>query len=78
MGWKGATRHEPSFVSVLEGFPEFNACKEIFEGVYQFFQKFQGHDDDITLKFSQGLDGKVVHMGNFGENSCPFHWSTSS
>ena len=53
MGQKGATRHEPSFVSVLEFFPEFNACKEIFEGVwYRFFQKFQGHDDDITLKLS--------------------------
>ena len=53
MGGKGATRHELSYVFVLEGFPKFNACKEIFEGVwYQFFQKFQGHDDDITLKFS--------------------------
>ena len=66
MGQKGASRHETNFVSVLEGFPEFNACKEIFEGVwYQFFHEFQGHDDEITLKFAQGFDGKVMHIGNF-------------
>ena len=53
MGQKGVAHHEPNFVSVLEGFPESNACKEIFEGVwYHFFQRFQGHDNDITLKFS--------------------------
>ena len=66
MGKKGPEHHEPSSVSMLEGFPEFNACKEIFEGIwYQFFQKFQGHDDNITLKFAQGFDGKIVHICNF-------------
>ena len=64
MGRKGAIHHEPNFVSVLEGFPESNACKEIFEGVwYHFFQRFQGHDNDITLKLSQGFNGKVIHIG---------------
>ena len=41
MGMKVVEFHEPDYVSMLEGFPEFNACKEIFEGTsYQFFQKF--------------------------------------
>jgi hypothetical protein len=57
MGRKGVERHEPISVSVLEKFPEFNACKEKFEGTwYQFFQKFQGYDDEITLYF-EGFDG---------------------
>ena len=61
MGQKGAECHDPSSISMLEGFPEFNACKEKFEGTwYQFFQKFQGYDDEITLYFTQGFDGKVV------------------
>ena len=66
MGRKGVECHEPSFVSLLEGFPKFNACKKRFEGIwYQFFQKFQGYDDEITLKFAQGFDGKIVHIGDF-------------
>ena len=66
MGQKGATRHEPSSVSMLEGFPEFNSYKKRFEGIwYQFFQKFHGYDDEITLKFAQGFDGKFIHIGDF-------------
>ena len=53
MGWKGVEFHELSYVSMLEGFPEFNACKEKFEGTwYKFFQTFQGYDDKITLYFA--------------------------
>ena len=51
---------------MLENFPEFNACQEKFEGTqYQFFQKFQGYEDEITLCFTQGFYGKVIQIGNF-------------
>ena len=63
---KGVEHHEPVSVSVVEFLPEFNACQEKIEGTwYQFFQKFQGYDDEITLYFTQGFDGKVVYIGNF-------------
>ena len=66
MGGKEVEHHEPISISVLENFLEFNACKEKFEGTwYQFFQKFKGYEDEITLYFAQGFDGKVVHIGNF-------------
>jgi hypothetical protein len=53
MGIKGVEHHEPVYVSVLEGLLEFNTCKEKFEGTwYQFFQKVQGYDDEITLHFA--------------------------
>ena len=66
MGQMGAECHELGFVSMLECFSKFNACKEIFECIwYHFLQKFQGYDDRITLKFAQGFDGKVMHIGDF-------------
>ena len=66
MGQKGVVHHESNSISILEGFPEFNACKEKFGCIwYQFFQKFQGRDDDITLKFAQGFDAKVMCIGDF-------------
>ena len=54
MGRKGVERHKPISNSVLECLPEFNACKEKFEGtnLYHFFKKIQGYDDEITLNFA--------------------------
>ena len=67
MGKKGAKRHEPCSVSMLEGFLEFNTCKSKFVGIkwYDFFQKIRGYDDEVAQKFSQGFDGKVMHIGDF-------------
>ena len=65
MGRKGVERHEPVSVSVLEKFPEFNACQDKFKGTwYQFFQKFQGYEDEITLYFTQGCDTRKQRLRN--------------
>lgn len=29
-----------------------------------FFAKFQGFDDEVTLQFAKGFDGKVVRTGD--------------
>ena len=54
MGRNGVERHESISISMLEGIPKFNACKDKFEGTnwYRFFEKFQGYDDEITLYFA--------------------------
>jgi hypothetical protein len=31
---------------------------------HSFFAKFQGYDDQVALKFTQGFDGKVSCIGD--------------
>lgn len=32
--------------------------------VHMFFAKFQGFDDEVTLQFAKGFDGKVIRTGD--------------
>ena len=51
----------------LEKIPEYNAYKCMIEevGLKGFFEKFQGFDNEVTLQFAKGFDGKITQIGNF-------------
>ena len=46
--------------------PKFRVCHKMFlqEGWGPFLHLFQGHDDEISLIFSKGFDGKMDRVGS--------------
>ena len=62
----GIDRHEPSSRQVLENTHSFQASKSLFaaNGWFQFFNRFNGHDDDVSLQFAKTFDGSQAQVGN--------------
>lgn len=58
--------HEPTSLEELEKTLKYNACKHILvkEGWHEFMAKFHGFEDEVTLRFAQGFDGKVTRIGD--------------
>jgi hypothetical protein len=58
--------HEPSSYVELLAILEFEACQEVFlrAGWGKFLASLQGNDDDVSLKFSLGLDEKFSCVGS--------------
>jgi hypothetical protein len=59
-------RYEPSSYADLFSIPEFSQCKELFlrTGWGAFLSSLQGHNDDLSMKFVVGFDGKKSHVGS--------------
>ena len=57
--------HESTSMKDLEQIPEYNACKRMIEesGLRVFFEKFQGFDNEVTLQFAKGFNGKKHELG---------------
>ena len=62
----GIDRHEPSSRQVLENISSFQASKALFatHGWFQFFNHFNGHDDDVSLQFANSFDGNQAQIGD--------------
>jgi len=58
--------YELSSYADLFTIPKFAQCREVFlrTGWGAFLAHLQGHDDDISMKFTLGFDGNMVHMGS--------------
>jgi hypothetical protein len=58
-------RYEPSSYADLFSIPEFAQCREVFlrVGWRPFLSNLQGHDDDLSMKFALGFDGKTTDVG---------------
>jgi hypothetical protein len=41
-----------------------NLCREVFFGWGPFMSSLQGHDDDLSMQFVVGFDGKTTHVGS--------------
>jgi hypothetical protein len=50
----------------LFAIPEFAQCREVFlhAGWGPFLAHLQGHDDNVSLQFSLGFDGRMACMGS--------------
>lgn len=59
-------RHEPRSLEDLETIPNYNACKTMLITAISdtFFTKLQGINDQVSLQFSQGFDGKFTQVGD--------------
>jgi hypothetical protein len=59
-------RYEPSSYANIFAIPEFAQCKKVFlcMGWGPFLSNLQCHDDDISMQFSLGFDGKTTRMGS--------------
>ena len=55
----GIDHYEPSTRQVLENISSFQASRELFAayGWFQFFNRFSGYDDEVSLQFSKTFDG---------------------
>ena len=62
----GVDRHEPSTCQVLENTPAFQASKSLFyaNGWFQFFNRFNGYDDKVSLCFAKTFDGNQAQIGD--------------
>ena len=62
----GIDRHEPSSQHVLENTHPFQASKSLFvaNGWFQFFNRFNGHDDDVSPQFAKTFDGSQAQIGD--------------
>jgi hypothetical protein len=58
--------HKPSSYAELLAIPEFAARREIFlcVGWGKFLASMQGHDNDVSVQFSLGFDGKISRVGS--------------
>ena len=65
MGGNKNNHREPSSMEELEEFLEYNTCKcrLIAARWHIFFPKFQGINDEVSLQFAKGFDGKVDVLG---------------
>jgi hypothetical protein len=74
--------HEPSSYDELLAIPEFESYREVFlrVGWGQFLASLQGHDDDVSLQFSLGFDGKFSRVGSlvFQSQKSPLLWPQNS
>lgn len=61
----GIDRHEPSTRQVLENISSFQGSRELFvvHGWFQFFNRFSGYDDEVSLQFSKTFDGDRSQVG---------------
>ena len=62
----GVDRHEPLSRQVMEKTWEFQSARELFlkNGWFPFFDKFTGHNDEVSLHFVRSFDGKKAQIGD--------------
>ena len=62
----GIDRHKPCSRQVLKNTSSFQASKTLFaaHGWFHFFNRFNGHDDDVSLKFAKTFDGSQAQVGD--------------
>jgi hypothetical protein len=59
-------RYEPSSYVDFFAIPKFAQCREVFlhVGWGPFLSSLQGHDDNLSMQFVVGFDGKTTHVGS--------------
>jgi hypothetical protein len=59
-----ARREEPYSIELLDEDP---SSKRIFQqiGLYAFFSKFRGHNEDVTKEFALNFDGACSNIRGF-------------
>lgn len=62
----GIYRHESSSCQVLENTHSFQASKSLFTANewFQFFNRFNEHDVDVSLQFAKAFDGSQAQVGD--------------
>jgi len=58
-------RHDMKSMQALEAQPEYNSCKKMLRVAkwHEFFMKFQGFNDQVTLNSTRGFNGRVAQIG---------------
>jgi hypothetical protein len=59
-------RYDSSSYVDLFAIPEFTQCREVFLHTRwgPFLSHLQGHEDGVSMQFSLGFDGSMVHVGS--------------